>query len=289
MTVSPLATGERLALGFYHSGGQKLRRYMPRNGRIQGMIFHHIVGNVDSLQRELLKPTRTLSVNYGIARDGTIHPCVSESLKANTTSHAADHTHITVETANESLAPSYRISDASFYAAARLAADCGHRHGFVPSASTIRFHRQFIATECPGPDFWSRRIEFIALARQYYYNGASVTPTPAPTPDPPKEDSMSAQEVNEIKAHIDQSMEIIRRESRPRVYEKESTGELLLARVDTGFVRGPYKAEGELSAGAVMRNDLPVNGEHLVNVQEFQRRLFLSDAEWDKLLSEFDR
>ncbi len=190
---SPLAKGNLLALGYYISGGRKYRRYMARNGKIQGMIFHHIVGGIDSLQRELLKTHRTLSVNYGIAVDGTIHGCVSERFKANTSSHAADHTHITVETANELLAPSYKISDRSFDAAARLAADCAKEYGFVPSRQTIRFHREFYATACPGPDFWARRNDFVALVRRYYYGAVPADPKPPVTkPSAPADGSLPA-------------------------------------------------------------------------------------------------
>lgn len=179
---SPLAGDRRLALGYYVSGGRKLRRYMARqHGPIKGMIFHHIVGNIGSLQRELLKTTRTLSVNYGIG-GGKAWGCVSEKFKANTSSHIADHTHITVETENELLAPSYKIGDEDFDIAARLAADCAREYGFVPSRSTIRFHREFVKTACPGPDFWARRDEFIALARRYYDGKVSA---PAPTPSQP--------------------------------------------------------------------------------------------------------
>lgn len=199
MTFSALAGGRRLALGYFIQGGKKYRRFMARNApKVVGIIHHHIVGDIDALQRELLRTSRTLSVNYGIARDGTIHGCVSEKFKANTTSHSADHSHVTVENANESLAPEYRISDATFDSAARLTADVARRHGFVPSASTVRFHRQFVSTACPGPYFWDRRDEFIALARKYYDGGAPAKPEPSkpsnpkPAPTPPSTGGLPA-------------------------------------------------------------------------------------------------
>lgn len=180
---SKLAEGRRLALGYFHQAGRKLRRWMKRREKVRGITHHHIVGGIDSLQRELMRPTRTLSVNYGIDVGGLVWGCVSELYKANTTSHYSDHSHITVENANESLGPDYRISDATFDAAARLTADVAHRHGFVPSASTVRFHRQFVATACPGPYLWERRDEFIALARRYY--DGKDAPVPA-KPEPSK-------------------------------------------------------------------------------------------------------
>lgn len=187
MTFSKLAGGRRLALGYYVRGGRKYRRYMARNGgKVRGIIHHHIVGDIGALQGALLNPGRTLSVNYGIASNGDVYGCVSETLKANTTSHSADHSHVTVENANESLGPDYVISDATFDAAARLTADVAKRHGFVPSASTVRFHRQFVATACPGPYFWERRDEFIALARRYYDGAEPAKPAPAkPAPSKP--------------------------------------------------------------------------------------------------------
>lgn len=184
MTFSKLATGSTLALGYYISGGRRYRRYMPRREKIQGMIYHHIVGGISSLQRELLKSSRTLSVNYGIAGDGTIHGCISEKYKANTSSHYADHSHVTVEMANETLAPEYRIGDRTLDAAARLGADVAKRYGWVPSRSTIRFHYQFFSTACPGPYLRKREDEFIALVRRYY--DGKVAPSPAPVPSKPK-------------------------------------------------------------------------------------------------------
>ena len=173
---SPLATGAPLQLGFYidPKSGKKLRRYMPRLEKISGFINHHVVGSIDSLQRELLSTSRTLSVHYGFAVDGTAHPNVAEHFKANTTSVYADHSHVTAEWANESLAPEYRISDATFDTAARINADVAREYGFVPSAATIRFHRQFVKTECPGPYLWDRRDDFIALVREYYYATGST-------------------------------------------------------------------------------------------------------------------
>ena len=188
MTFSALAGDRRLALGFYHSGGRKLRRYMARNGgRITAITNHGIVGDIAALQRELLKTSRTLSVNYGVGSDGKVYGCVSERFKANTTSHVSDHYSVTLEIANDPRYP-HVMTDAAFDAAARLNADICVRHGIVPSERTINFHREYVATQCPGDHTWARRHEFIALVQKYVAQlkaGASPAPAPAPAPAKP--------------------------------------------------------------------------------------------------------
>lgn len=185
MTFSALAGDRRLALGTF--GQNRLKRYMPRiGGEVTAVTNHGIVGDIPALQRELLKTSRTLSVNYGVGSDGRIYGCVSERLKANTTSHASDHYSATVEIANSPTYP-HAMTEAAFDAAARLNADICVRNGFEPNASTINFHREYVATQCPGDHTWARRAEFIALVRTYWSRmkgGATPKPAPAPAPAP---------------------------------------------------------------------------------------------------------
>ena len=81
----------------------------------------------------------------------------------------------------------------------------------------------------------------------------------------------------QAQAH-EQTREIIRRESRLRAYERESTGEVMLARLEWGVRKGPYPSEEALRAS------LPLRGEHQINAQEWERRLRVSDEDWQQIL-----
>lgn len=193
MTFSALAGDRRLALGMYldPTSGRRLRRYMARQSKVVNRVVnHHIVGDIGALQGALLNESRTLSVNYGISSNGVVYGCVSEDYKANTTSHAVDHQAVTIEIGDQiPFTSDWKMTDSTWHAAARLNADIAKRHGFEPNADTIRFHRQYVQTQCPGEYMWSRRAEFIDLVRSYYF-GKDAPATEQPEATVPEEDDM---------------------------------------------------------------------------------------------------
>jgi len=76
----------------------------------------------------------------------------------------------------------WRISDASWETAAQLTAAWHRAHGLGrPSAATVRGHRQFVATRCPGEFVWTRFPQFIARAAAIF-DGATTPPEPEPIP-----------------------------------------------------------------------------------------------------------
>lgn len=101
--------------------------------------------------------TREASANYYIGPDGTICAGVSEDRRAWTSSsNWNDQRAITIEVSNNSGAPNWTISDASYKALIKLCADICKRYNIVPAYTghtdaTLTVHNMFSATACPGP------------------------------------------------------------------------------------------------------------------------------------------
>lgn len=281
-----------LAVGTWPLGTVK-QRFGPRKNlktgqpvKIDMFIVHH-AAMTRNLKGEFVDPTRELSANYGMSQNGDIYRVLDESLRPFTSSTwLADTRAVTIEIENELGAPTWKISDRAFDQLARLIADVATRHEFPIDREHVIGHKEVlprfgkgIATVCPGPWLFSRMDQLCALARKYQAEASKPSkPTPpAKSPEQIEEEELMSAK-SEILAAINQSLEVIRRESRPRLYERKSTGELLLVRYETGFQRGPWRDE------KTMRASLPVDAEHLVSDQEYKRRLKVSDEDWSQLL-----
>lgn len=85
------------------------------------------------------------------------------------------------------------------------------------------------------------------------------------------------EEEAELMGAKDDIMEAVRREARPRYYERKSTGERMLVKVQTGYILGPWKRgeKAPVTAGGP---------DQLLTKQEEERRQVVSDAEWDAIL-----
>lgn len=281
MTISKLAT-ETWPLGKTPAGAN---RYYKRAGKPQGFIVHHAAITSDSsLKAQYVSKSRELSSNYAMRQNGDVVAILHEEYRPFTSSSAkADNWGITIEIANETAGPEWRISARAFDQLARLIADCATRWDFPINRQTVIGHRevrgkfgQGIATACPGPWLWARMDELVVLARHYQAEASKPAAPARSAAQIEEEELMGAKD--DIIDRIEAMEERIRRESRPRLYERESTGELLLVRYETGFQRGPWPNEN------AMRAALPVDAEHLVSTQEYERRLKVSDEDWAQLL-----
>lgn len=67
---------------------------------------------------------------------------------------------------------------------AQLIADLSKEYGFDINRSTVKGHRNFLATECPGASLVHRFDELIALARQKKSGKQPVATEPPPEPKP---------------------------------------------------------------------------------------------------------
>lgn len=130
----------------------------PRTQPVTKIITHHMAGDI--LAGDCAKmhrdSNRQASANYYIGTDGFIVGGVSEDRRAWTTSSEwADQRGITIEVANCSGAPDWKISDAAYNSLVALCADICKRYNIEPhydgtKNGSILIHSMFSATACPG-------------------------------------------------------------------------------------------------------------------------------------------
>lgn len=164
----------------------------PRRGKITHVTLHHmtIVAPADD-------PTSTVAVegaydtwmggraasaNYGVSGE-LVWQYVSDNdaawSDANSTSNNST---LSIEHANSTAGPTWQISDQTMATGARLVATLHRLYGLGrPSRKTVRMHRDYYATACPGPYMVDHLNDYIAAAGRWY---DGETPEPAPTPEP---------------------------------------------------------------------------------------------------------
>ena len=136
------------------------KNYGTRTAKIVGITPHHMAGNmtVESCMKYHRTANVSASANYYIGSDGRIGQAVPEAKGAWTSSNKAnDMSHVTIEVANCSLAPDWKISDAAYAALVALCADICARNGIPKleytgkAGASLTVHKMFAATACPGP------------------------------------------------------------------------------------------------------------------------------------------
>lgn len=139
---------------------------------IDKITVHHTAGNISlrALGREFGREDRQASSNYGIDVRGNVAAFVDESVRAWTSGNADnDNRAVTIEVANETCAPEWRVSEDSFDALIALCADICLRNDIRQLVFTgdrngnLTLHKYFQPTLCPGPYLESRMPE---LARR---------------------------------------------------------------------------------------------------------------------------
>ncbi|MBE6671336.1 MAG: hypothetical protein E7593_03940 [Ruminococcaceae bacterium] len=155
---SPLATKEILTKN-YSKRTEPVTTFTPHHWAVEDADPETIAKNFDRNGN---------SANYVIGNDGTIILCVPEEYRAYTSgSIYNDNKAITVEVANESGAPEWRISDAALESLINLGVDICRRHhlpGFNWTGDkngTLTIHKMFEATACPGP-YLESKMPYIA-------------------------------------------------------------------------------------------------------------------------------
>lgn len=136
-----------------------IRKSNERVEKISKITIHHMAGQIgaEACARMHRDGTREASANYYIGPDGTICAGVSEDRRAWTSSsNWNDQRAITIEVSNNSGAPNWTVSDASYKALIKLCADICKRYNIVPAYTghtdaTLTVHNMFSATACPGP------------------------------------------------------------------------------------------------------------------------------------------
>ena len=138
-------------------------------------IVHHWAGTGGGIER-LVQSSDEASVHYLILSDGSLIASVPEEYRAWTSgSFEADASAITFEVQNTTTAPEWRVSDAAIATLTRTIADIARRYGWGSvSRDRVRGHREFYATECPGPYLYPR-LGQIAADAQKILAGTSTT------------------------------------------------------------------------------------------------------------------
>lgn len=175
----------------------------PRKGTIQFFVIHHmIVLNRDSAENEAnracydiwINQGREASANYGVDGDFIDQFVYDGNAAWGNGNYWANHNSIVVEHANKTLDlpgtdNDYVVDERTFYNGAKLVAYGHHKYGLVPTKNvTIRQHREFYATACPGPYMirhWDRYCQLVHdLYHEIKNSGGTGVHTMAPPLEP---------------------------------------------------------------------------------------------------------
>lgn len=167
--------------------------YSSRNGaKITSIIIHHMatVGGTAKSCYNAWK-TRQGSAHYAISTTGQIGQLVDEKYRAwSAANAAADSKSVTIELANVTGSPNWKVSDQTIAACIDLCVDICKRNGIEQlkftgdKSGTLLMHCYFAATACPGP-YMKTKFAYIANAVNKKL-AADPTPTPEPKPTPAK-------------------------------------------------------------------------------------------------------
>lgn len=172
-------------------------RTSPREHDIDRITIHHmawIKATVEKCGESFAKSSREASSNYGIGYDGSIGLYVEEKDRAWTSSSAAnDNRAVTIEVANSSGAPDWKVSKKSYDALLDLCEDICRRNGKdtliwfgdkdktlaykpKPNEMIMTVHRWFSATECPAAYLMSKQAEIAKTVTERLQKKAVTAP-----------------------------------------------------------------------------------------------------------------
>ena len=77
-----------------------------------------------------------------------------------------------------------------FTVLAQLIADLSKEYGFEINRNTVKGHRDFLATQCPGGSLYNRLDELIDLAKLRYSEKKPMQPPPDPAPEQKPEEQL---------------------------------------------------------------------------------------------------
>lgn len=166
----------------------------PRNHKIDTITIHHMAGNlsVEACGNVFAKTSRKASSNYGVGTDGRIGLYVDESDRSWCSSNKTnDHRAVTIEVANDTLAPTWTVSDKALESLIKLVADICKRNNIAKlvwsdnksdrvnhkNGCNMTVHRDFASTSCPGNYLYSK-MPYIANEVNKILSGSQpVQPT----------------------------------------------------------------------------------------------------------------
>jgi len=166
------------------------------NNKIDTITIHHMAGNltVETCGNIFANPNRGGSSNYGVGTDGRIAGYVGEENRAWTSSSKYnDFRAVTIEVANDTLSPTWTVSDEALTNTINLVVDICRRNGIKQliysnnkndrvnhvNGCNVTIHSDFAATACCGP-YLKALMGNICLAVNNILNGGQPTPVPTP-------------------------------------------------------------------------------------------------------------
>lgn len=172
-------------------------KYGVTNNKIDTITIHHMAGNltVETCGNMFAKTSRQASSNYGIGTDGRIGGyCGEENRSWCSSSKYNDFRAITIEVANNTLTPTWTVSEAALTSLYNLLVDICRRNGIQRliwsenkndrinhvNGCNVTYHCDYGKTACPGPYFKTIMPDVITVVN----NLLGATPTPAPAPQP---------------------------------------------------------------------------------------------------------
>lgn len=162
----------------------------PRKGKIKKITIHHVAGNltVETIGNVFAPASRKASSNYGVDNKGRVGMYVEEKNRAWTSSSADnDNQAVTIEVANITGAPDWKVSDIALNKTIDLCVDICKRNNIKRlnftggKTGNLTMHKMFANTSCPGP-YLESKFPYIANTVNKRLNSQPVVnPTPQPT------------------------------------------------------------------------------------------------------------
>ncbi len=152
----------------------------PRRRKIAFVIWHHmtIVGNLRGRANDDCKRvwgSRPASAHYGVDGDDVAQFVRDEDAAWSTGNSVGNHAGLSIENANSSRGPKWLVDQRTWMNAAMLTALLHVKHGLGRPTSnpsgrtgTLRQHRWWTSTACPGPYLVSIWHVIVAQAQKFY-------------------------------------------------------------------------------------------------------------------------
>lgn len=218
----------------------------PRRQKIQFVVAHHmtIIGKGTGSANDACMrtwQTREASAHYGV--DGRfVRQFVWDKDEAWATANSlGNQAGISIEHANSSAGPNWLVSELTWKTGARVAASLHvlYKLGRPVANKTLRRHKDFFATACPGPYLGgSQWDEYVAEAQKQYdqfVTGAAAAPAPHVLPQSVPLD-----------AKILELSGLVLSKANPGCYWacSDENGPIWLIRVATGQIVGSVRLKG---------------------------------------------
>ena len=167
----------------------------PRNHKIDTLTIHHMAGNlsIETCGNVFASKSKQASSNYGIGSDGRVGMYVEEKDRSwCSCSGSNDHRAITIEVANCTGAPDWKVSDQAYATLIDLVTDICQRNGISKlvwsdnksdrvnhkNGCNMTIHSDFASTSCPGPYLKGKMSQIASDV-----NARLAQPIPEPTTD----------------------------------------------------------------------------------------------------------